>query len=385
MILLLSRALVPTAISRTMPGALALLFAISQVSAMVDFPGVAVQVQAAPIGARAVLAGALALLGGLGSIGTYRVLLYGPRAGFAWRMPVGDAALAGAFGTALLIPAVPTGVCALLLGPIPALAVMLLAAMVGAAGAARSPWALVFAGLAATATGPWAVLSALAGVALLGPLGRALRDGRPLGQPAVRTAWLRRGPVLALVQRDVLGLWRTWPATVAGLAVVPGVLAWLVQGALHRTWPPSAISTGSVLIVGAFGLLPAATLGAVAKVERGAQLARGLPVSPGERVMALLGTALLPLGPVVAGILVAGTANGPLGAVRVATVALVLASLAAAALLGRTTQRHREDLVSHGIAASVFVTLVAAISPWATPPLLALSAGAATLAVRRAG
>ncbi|MEZ4323068.1 MAG: hypothetical protein R3F61_36715 [Myxococcota bacterium] len=366
MLPVLFRATVPPALARTMPGLIALLFAVSQVSAVVDIPALAHELQARSTLVRAAVAVGIALFGAASAGPILRPIVWSPRLAFVWRLPLTDARLLFGLLPALAVGALPAVALALLLGPVATIGIGATTALASAAWIARSPWAGVLVALSAATALPGGLLVGPLALVLAGRVGRALRNARPLGGGSPRTVWVRGGPVRALVQRDLLALWRTWPATVVAVPVAVFALTLFVQRALHASWSPAAIGTGSVIAVGVFGALPAVALGAIAHVERGAQLARVLPVGPIERVAALLCSGGLAIGPAVAGVIVGGTANGTLGGVRVVLLGFAFSALAVRTLVARDSQRGREDLVSHGIAASVFLTVIAAASPLGT-------------------
>ncbi len=373
----LLRTWLPDTAARTMPGLVALAFAISQLDAVVDWPATLERAQTASLAVRSGAVAGLTTIGAVSAGPILRPVLYGPGSAYVWRLPLSDARLAGVALVPAWIAVLPVTIVGALLGPIPALSIGLCTALIALGVLARTPWALVPLGLAALCTGPWAVLPAIGSLAvlpgILPGIGRALRRARPLRPARASFAWglpdlVRRHarpfvPVLALVQNDVRGLLRTHGVRPMAMAGALFLVSGFIQHALHRSFDAPSIETGGRLLLAASGMGCGILLGELARIHGVRQLDRRHPVSSAERVAALLITAFLPLAPVLAGVLAGGIATGPAGTGRLLLLAAVLASAAVHASIRQPDQARREALASHGITAAVASTVVFGIGP----------------------
>ncbi|MCA9571124.1 MAG: hypothetical protein KC656_24965, partial [Myxococcales bacterium] len=273
----------------TLPVAVALVFGVSQIQAMVPSATMVAAFRDAPAptaaGVRLLLAGLAALTGG-------RALreASGPVLPWLRTLPLADGRLALALAPGALLATLPFASFAFLRSPGAGLGTWV-ASAAAALLVAQGRWGHAGLTWAGASLGPVAFPAVALGLPLLG---RSLRDARP-GARRPRTARLGRGPVGALLARDLLGVVRLdgW-SWVGWLAAAALFAAWL-PGQLARSWDPASQAAGTVILVGALGPLPAWILGRAAVALGPALLHRTLPATPAQRLAALLALALLPL------------------------------------------------------------------------------------------
>lgn len=347
-----TRWLLPRVLADVFPLALAVLFGLSQVTAMV--PGPVLVEQAAELSwtTRALLR---ILLAAVAFFGAREALAHARERALPWTttLPVADRTLLATFLPSAIVAVLPVGLLAFVLGPGSGLAVVFAATGAALAVRAERPFWILSAAIGA---GPFAI------VLLASRLGRGLRQQRGNGRPT-RSTSMGWGPRTALVARDLLAVGRTdgWSGLLGGLLLVP--FAYAVQSALQKSWSPAQQTSGALILLGFLAPLGFGLVGRSAAVLGRLFLERSLPVRPSVRVQALVVLGALPLAGPAFAITSAGTGTGGIGVLRVwGTVGLF--GVLAAFLVTFVRPAERKDLVGRGVFLSVGLTIVSvAVGP----------------------
>jgi hypothetical protein len=372
-----SRAIVPGILAGSGLNALLVVFAVSQITAMV--PGAFLLERAAelPEGQRAALRVGLAALAAATALEPLReardkVLPW------LCTLPVSERQLAAALLPGGLAATAPLAILAFVLGPWAGASTWICAALGGWLLAVGRP-GLAAVPVVAAALGPVGAVGL--GVSA-GWLGRGLRNRRTTARRP-RTASMGRGPVTALMMRDVLGVIRVDGRGLLVGLVASTLLAGFVQHALRASWSAEQQTTGALILLGFGGWAPSALLGRCAEISGPAFLDRTLPGSRLQRTLALLGVGGLTLVGPVGAVLLVGTATGVRGAGQV-VVQAVFFGVTAAFHATRTSSRARASIVGDGLFLAVFATLFhTVLGPWAMAVLLPASALLVHFTIRR--
>jgi hypothetical protein len=278
---------VPRVLAETLPAHVVFGFAALQVDAVVSWPGVARQIAALP----ATLSLVVLSLSAVGWAAVVRRGLGEP----AWlgRQPLPH----WRRGLLVMLP----GVAAL--GPIFALSALwpgrfwfalgvsaLTAAM--AAVPALLPWSIF--GIAAGMSSPWLMPPV---VALALPIAGHLLDGRVEVQRQPRRVLLAKGPISALVSRDLLCLVRSHPWAAVGL-LFQSIPAFGAEKGVQLHGDSSAVRAAAVVLLAAAVPAVAAALGSTARSLGHRFDPPEWPISARSRATALGGSAVLCLAPV---------------------------------------------------------------------------------------
>lgn len=366
-----TQALGPPVLARSMPIALAMLFFVSQYTAMVPGRWVLEQAALLTFGERAAVRVAITLFAALTGAGILRATS-GSVLPWLRTLPVEPAPLAVSLLPSALLATLPVSCLALIVGPAGGVSVIVGSALLASAWVGRS-WVLSLALVLLTAFGGWGLLVM---PLLLADVGRAWRSAARVGSRRVVVAWPAAGPVGSLVWRDLLGLFRgpaRWSPVSWGVATLGSVAVGL---AVAKHWGPGQRTSAALILLGVLGSLPAAHLAACATAGGRSFLDRRLPVSPATRLAALVVLTSLPLGGPFVALLWVGTGTGGVGVLRMlATVGVLVAWP-----IRRTTRTHgsaRDSLVGDGIAVPLALTLFTV----AVGPLSALAVGFAAVAL----
>lgn len=312
--MLLFRQLLAPTLARTLPDAVVLLFAVSQLSAIVDLPRLATALQARSWPEKTGLFAGFALLALPGIWRTIPRFRDDPAVRWVWSLPLPTRP---PFAALAAVRALPTTLVALLLGPIAFLLALALCALFGA---------------------------------VLGD--RRLRRTHTSGE---RGRWWGPTPLLARVNRDVLALRRH-----GGLQLLwPLLLPTLLHLAIARQWDPEGTALGGLFGLALVGWLPTHTATRLSNALGKAWLPRHDPLTPAQATLALA----LVTGAPLAVLVLLQTAIEPAGLLRRGTLALFYTLFGTWSVVTRTRIRRRHAL-GNGFAVAIFAGLAA----WAWPP-----------------
>lgn len=354
----LIRASLPTLLGRTVPGALILLFAFSQLSAMVDFVAVAQGLRALPWWQRALGRMGLVLLGA----STLPPVLWAvwEEAGPWMRsLPLSARALAGVWVGLGAIGALPVALIAGLEGLGAIGAVAMGSALLAFAAMARRPGLGL--GLLLTAgIGLWG-WGAVAVYLLWIPMtGRAIRSLQPPSGRA-RSRWMGSGPISALWSRDWALLLRHEGRAVLWTALSSTGVAVFVLFNMSAHWEVRQVDLAALCLMAVWGWVPAWVLSRLAEHEHPSLWDRTLPVHPMLRALVLAGVSITPLIP-AAGVALAWVSG--LGWLRVVGGMGFLGSWAVWRSAVAAERSRRVQGTGGGVALGIFSTLLgAALGP----------------------
>ncbi len=349
------------------PAGVALVFAVVQLDAVVDWGLVAARAAALPPWQSAATAVGLALLWLPGAAAALRFALYGAPTAALWRQPVGDRAWAIALAAPGLVAVSPVLAALALVGPASAVAAAPWAvgaalALCGRSWRGAAAWLGGLVGAVAVAdAAPWSAVAPLVlGLAALPRAAGAVRAGLPTGGRGTRSwPWPSRGPTTALLQRDLLAIVRSAPGVLAG-ALFAAAPAWGAQTAVRVNNDWSGEVTARAAVLSLVVLSPVAIGGLI---EVGKALGERLdppewPVSAAHRAatLALLAGALL--APTAAGLLAAGTGDGLRGTARLVAAWAALAGTVALTLVAPRIAERREHATSPWLLAMVTLGVV---------------------------
>lgn len=312
--MVLLRQLLSPTLARTMPDAVVLLFAVSQLSAIVDFRAVAHELQARPIAHQLAVFVAVLLLATPGVWRTVRKLRDDPQVRWVWALPIRTGPVFAGVGA---IRGAPLASLALLLGPLAFLLALVL----------------------------------LAGLGLL--LGQ--RRFRRTVRPGSQGGWWGRTPLTARLNRDLLALRRHGGLQVALPILVPT----LMHAALARQWDASGVASGGLIGLTLIGWLPTWTATRLSNALGPAWQPRHSPLAPAKAVLALWIATGAPLLAVV----LLQTAFSPAGLLRRLVLAGFFIAFGAWTVVRREPSQRRHAQ-GDGIAVAIFAGLFA----WAWPP-----------------
>lgn len=308
------RQLASPTLARTMPDAVVLLFAVSQLSAIVDFRGLAHELQSGSVWRQLAVFGSVLLLASPGVWRTVTRLRDDPGVRWAWALPLRTSPVFAGVGA---VRGAPVASLALLLGALPFLGALLLLAGLGA---------------------------------LLGH-----RSLRRTVRPRSQGRWWGWTPLSARLNRDILALRRH-----GGLQVAPAVLVpTLMHAAVVRQWDEAGIASGGVIGLTLVGWVPTWTATRLSNALGEAWQPRHSPLAPSRAVFALW----LLLGAPLLAVVGLQSLFALAGLQRRLVLALFFTAFGAWTVVRRRPAQRR-----HALGDGITIAVFAGIFAWAWPP-----------------
>lgn len=347
---LLLRVTLPILLGYGGPLALALLFVVSQLSAVVDFAALASELQAQPWWIRSAARGLCLIAATSGALPAVRALetSVGP---WLRTLPLTDRQVGTLWMGLAGLAALPLGIGAALDGPASAASVVLGAGATALIVRARR-WRGVPVAILVGSLPAW--LCAVAGVAALPWIGGIAKEA-PLSTGPAGFAWFR-GPLQALWMRDALVLWRTERSPLVTTTLLSTVVMGFVLSQVHRHWEPAVVDASALLGLAIFGSSPAWAASRLAEHSHSSLWDRSIPVDPRQRAVVLVVLVSTPLVPMLC---VSIPWLSPVGALRLLAATAVVATWAVWSSARARDRGQRLQGIGSGVAVSVFTSLFA--------------------------